>query len=468
MAGNRGSSRRAAAAPLAALLAAAATVAAPASAGAEFTPGTAGLGDPFFPRAGNGGYEVGHYDLRLDYRPDSQRLDARARIAATATQDLSRFDLDYRGPRIRSLRVNGERAAYGRDGQELVITPEAGLAAGSRLEIVVRYRGRVRNIIDPDGSKDGWIPTDDGAFVVGEPQGSPTWFPCNDHPTDKATYALRITVPHGVEAIANGSLTDRRRRGRSTIWSWRERAPMATYLATASIGQFHHERSRFGGLESVVAVDPRERKRSQRALGKIPRMTRLFERLFGPYPFEETGAIVDHAPKVGYALETQTRPIYDRAPGQATVAHELAHMWFGDSVSLQTWPGMWLNEGFATWAEWRWGQRRGGKSTARVFRDLLKVPAHRHRYWDPPPAAIPDPSKLFADSVYERGAMALEALRQRVGNGAFYATMRDWAHRNAYGNASIEQFIALAEAHSGQDLDSLFDTWLYRPGKPAS
>ncbi|MQA74272.1 MAG: M1 family peptidase [Solirubrobacterales bacterium] len=441
--------------------------AAPALASAQFAPGADGLGDPFFPHAGNGGYEVAHYDLRLDYRPDGARLEARARIDANATQDLSAFDLDYRGPRIRSVRVDGRRAAYGRTGQELVITPDAGLPAGSRFEVVVRYSGRPRQIVDPDGGIEGWVRTDDGAFVVGEPQGSPTWFPCNDYPTDKATYAFRITVPRRLEAIANGSLIERRRRGRTSVWRWRERSPMASYLATATIGQFRLERSRFGGLESVVAVDPRERKASRGPLSKIPAMTRLFESLFGPYPFDETGAIVDHAPKVGYALETQTRPIYDRAPGQPTVAHELAHQWFGDSVSVASWPEIWLNEGFATWAEWRWAEHRGGRSTARAFRHMLAVPADQDRYWDPPPGAVPDPSKLFADSVYVRGAMALEALRQRIGDDAFYATMRDWTQGHAYGNASIEQFTALAEARSGQDLDSLFATWLDQPGKPA-
>ena len=451
----------------AALAAASLALVVPAGASAAFAPGAPGVGDPFFKRAGNGGYEVEHYDLKLAYRPGARELTARARITANAQGDLSSFDLDYRGPRIRSLRVDGTSAAFERVGQELEVTPEAGIAAGSRFEVVVRYRGRPHNINDPDGSKDGWIPTRDGAFVAGEPQGSPTWFPCNDHPTDKATYAFRIRVPRRVEAVANGSLRDRRRRGGSTIWSWRERAPMATYLATATIGQFRIERSRFGGLESVVAVDPRERRRSRGPLSKIPKMTRLFERLFGPYPFGETGAIVDHAPRVGYALETQTRPIYDRAPGQATVAHELAHQWFGDSVSVASWPDIWLNEGFATWAEWRWGESRGHRSTARVFRDLLDVPANRDRYWDPPPGAVPNPAKLFADSIYVRGAMALEALRQLVGDRTFYATLRDWVTRYAYGNASTEQFIALAEARSGRDLDALFATWLYRPGKPS-
>jgi aminopeptidase N len=174
---------------------------------------------------------------------------------------------------------------------------------------------------------------------------------------------------------------------------------------------------------------------------------------------------VDRAP-VGFALETQTRPFYDEAPGSVLVAHELAHEWFGNSVSLETWPEMWLNEGFATWAEWRWAEEAGGRTTARRFADLRDEPPGKRRLWSPPPGAIPRPAQLFADSVYVRGAMTLEALRQRVGDRAFYAILREWVARHAYGNATIAEFVALAEALSERQLDRLFERWLYRPGKP--
>jgi aminopeptidase N len=241
---------------------------------------------------------------------------------------------------------------------------------------------------------------------------------------------------------------------------------MASYLATATIGNFKLQRSRVAGLESVIAVDRRERRDARRALSKTGHIVRFLRSLFGPYPFGEVGAIVDHAPEVGYALETQTRPIFDQAPDDVTLAHELAHQWFGDSVSLRTWPEMWLNEGFATWAEWRWTEGRGGMTTKQQFDQLMGQPAHS-AIWTPPPAAIPEPSVLFADSVYVRGAMALEALRQRIGDAAFLQTMRGWAMGHAYGNATIADFTALAEAQSGQDLDSLFQKWLYDDGKPS-
>jgi aminopeptidase N len=419
------------------------------------------VGDPFFPNAGNGGYDVGHYSLDLDYKPDRRKLSATARVSATATQELSSFDLDYRGPNVRAVKVDGERAAFDRSGQELVITPASPIAAGAEFVAKVTYRGKPK----PRGDA-GWIATDDGAFVAGEPTGSPTWFPCNDHPTDKATYDISVRVPKGVEAVANGALVSKRRRGGKVTWSYAVTQPMASYLATATIGNFEIKRKRFDGLASLVATDPREARKARKPIGKIKRITRFFSELFGPYPFTETGAIVDHAPQVGYALETQTRAIYSSAPSEATVAHEVAHQWFGDSVSVARWRDIWLNEGFATWAEWRWEQEAGGLTTEQVFASLERTPAQRTDLWNPPPGAPGGPSELFAHSVYVRGGMTLEALRQRIGEAAFIDTLRTWVADHAYGNATIDEFIALAEAKAGEDLDALFSKYLFKPGKP--
>jgi aminopeptidase N len=437
-----------------------------APAGAEPAPGAAGLGDPFFPEAGNGGYDVREYRISLRYRPGRDEITASTRVRATATQDLSSFNLDYRGPRIRSLRVDGGRAAFERQGQELIVTPDAGIAEGSRFVADVAYRGRPRTIRDPDGSRDGWFTTDDGSLVAAEPQGSATWYPANDHPTDKATFRFAITVPRGVKAVANGALVERRRNPRSTTFVWSAAEPMATYLATVATGRFHLRRSREGGIPAITAVDPRVATRSRAALRRTGRIVELFGSLFGPYPFGQVGAIVDRAGFIGFALETQTRPVYTSPPSDTLIAHELAHQWFGNSVSLASWPDIWLNEGFATWAEWRWEEQANGRTTAARFADLAATPANEHDFWNPPPAAVPGPNLLFDDTVYDRGAMALEALRQQVGDAHFYAILRRWVADNTHANATTADFIALAEEQSGQQLDALFQRWLYEPGKP--
>jgi aminopeptidase N len=432
----------------------------------KFVKGAAGLGDPYFPKAGNGGYDVRHYGIRFRYRPNPNYLSARTTVLATATQNLSRFDLDFRHLGITSLRVNGKRASFVRRGQELEIRPRHGLRKGKRFTVQVRYRGHPRPVIDPDGAKDGWIPTDDGAFVASEPQGAPSWFPCNDYPTDKATYAIRGTVPRGRTVVSNGTLVGRfTHRGRTTF-EWRESSPMATYLATATSGRFKLTRSQADGLRSYDAVDPREAPASVAALARIPAILRLFGPRFGTYPFGTTGAIVDHAPRVGYALETQTRPLYESAPGVITVAHEIAHQWFGDSVSLKRWRQIWLNEGFATWAEWMWQEHAGGKKLRARFAELYSTPASRDRFWNPPPGNPGGPKNLFDGTIYVRGGMTLEALREEVGTSTFFEIMRDWARDHAYRNAGTKQFIDLAESDSGRDLGHFFGEWLFKRGKP--
>jgi aminopeptidase N len=429
------------------------------------TPGADGSGDPFYRRAGNGGYDVEHYDIDLSYEPDTGALTAHVTLDANATQDLSSFNLDYRGPRVETVQVDGEAADFERDGPELVVRPETPIEEGSGFVVDVAYAGRPSTVRYPDGSKDGWFRTDDGAVAVGEPLGTTAWIPVNNDLNDKATFSFRVEVPSGLEAVANGALESRDTESGSTTWSWRSDDPMAAYLATVAIGEFELDRAPVAGIDSVVAVDPRMQRQSSDAIGAMPDIIELFGELFGPYPFVQTGGIVDRAP-IGYALETQTRPVYDKVPGAGLIAHELAHQWFGDSVGLTQWPDMWLNEGFATWAQWRWQEEAGHRTTAQQFDRLAREPASKKATWDPPPGAIPDPGELFALSVYHRGAMTLEALRQQVGDDAFYEIMQTWAADHEYGNATIDEFIALAEDVSGEDLEDLFDTWLYQPGKP--
>lgn len=332
------------------------------------------------------------------------------------------------------------------------------------------------NITDPDGSADGWISTDDGAFVAGEPQGAMSWFPADNAPLDKASYTFEITVPTGYTAVANGVLTSQRSNGGkgskagkagTTTFRWNEDRPMASYLATATVGKFDVQRyTTASGIPVYNAVDPREAAGAAPALARIPAILDWESKLFGPYPFAAAGAIVDHAPDVGYALETQTRPLYDRAPDVGTVVHETAHQWFGDSVSLTSWQDIWLNEGFATYAEWLWDEQHGGP-TAQARFDGYYARAATSSLWAFPTA---DPGKgenIFASPVYTRGAMALQKLRTAIGDPDFFAILKSWARIHRYGNGTTAQFVALSEKISGKDLGALFHTWIYTAGKPA-
>jgi aminopeptidase N len=433
---------------------------------AAFGPGSPGSGDPFFPLAGNGGYDVSHYSLTLDYTPSTNQLVGTADITARATQDLSRFDLDLRGFSITQLLVNGATASFSRDGQELIITPRPGIRSGSTFTVRVGYAGVPSVVTDPDESIEGWVPTSDGAFVVGEPQGSPGWYPVNDSPHDKATFDFAVTVPEGLTVMANGVLLSNDTSGGKTTWVWRESDPMAPYLATATLGRFDLTKSSVDGIPSYVAVDPALS--TGNVLRKLPEMVEFYTSKYGAYPFNAVGAIVDDAKVVGYSLETQTKPVFDRMPNEATLAHELSHMWYGDSVTLTTWPDIWLHEGFATWSEWIWSEDQGNKSAAQWFNELYNTPAQDIRFWTPPPGDPGTAVFLFNGTIYLRGAMTLQALREKVGDFAFFRTMRDWAQKNRFGNVTTAQFIALAETDSGMDLDHFFDVWLYQPDKPTS
>jgi aminopeptidase N len=434
---------------------------------ATFTPGSTGLGDPFFPNAGNGGYDVSHYSLTLDYDKATNHLAGTAVITATATQDLSRFNLDLRGFTISRLHVNGAAATHTRAGEhELVITPSTGLRSGRSFTVTIDYAGTPQVVTDPDQSIEGWVPTDDGAFVVNEPQGSPAWYPVNDNPRDKATYDFSITVPAGLTALANGVLVSSGTTGGKTTWVWRETDLMAPHLATATLGRFDVTISKVGNIPSYVAIDPTLP--SGNVFRKLPEIVKFYESIYGPYPFNAVGSIADDAKVVGYSLETQTKPVYDRMPDETTVAHEISHMWYGDSVTLTQWPDIWLHEGFATWSEWIWSEHSGQKTAQKFFDNLYNTPAQDTAFWTPPPANPGSPVFLFNGTIYDRGAMTLQALRQKVGDFAFFQILRRWAAQNRYGNVTTTQFAALSEQVSGMELDHFFDVWLYRPEKPTS
>ena len=297
---------------------------------------------------------------------------------------------------------------------ELVITPTTGIRSGRTFTVTIDYAGTPAVVTDPDGSIEGWVPTDDGAFVVGEPQGSPAWYPVNDNPRDKATYDFSVTVPAGLTVMANGVLartrppTARRPGSGARPTRWRRTS------STATLGRFDLEISSVDGIPSYVAVDPTLPRGN--VLRKLPEIVHFYVSIYGTYPFNAVGSVVDDAKVVGYSLETQTKPMYDRMPGEVTLAHEISHMWFGDSVTLTQWPDIWLHEGFATWSEWIWSEYSGNKTAQKYFDNLYNTPAQDTAFWTPPPAVPGSPVFLFNGTIYYRGGMTLQALRQKVGD----------------------------------------------------
>jgi hypothetical protein len=648
----------------------------------RFTPGAAGAGDAYFPLDGNGGYDTQHYLLDVKYDPATDVLDGVATIRARATQNLSRFNLDLEGLTVQSIEIDGRRVTWRRDGGELIVTPREGIRDDQSFTTVIKYRGIPETINDLFGLS-GFIHTDDGAMIVGEPKVADTWYPVNDHPSDKAAYTFQVTVPAGLEAVANGILESSKTKHGWTTWTWDAKEPMASYLVTASVGQFNLHAYRKDGIRFWDAVDPdlysptgsprtgqqfAISQQSQPAFKRLARTiavpaggatvsfwikrdteqnwdfvfveahtaglqdwktlpdlnghtsddtgsscpywlglhpflehyqtdngdgtctpqgtsghwwavsgesggyeqwkidlaayagtsvelsisyasddsvqlpgafvddivvstgagTTSFENdgntfdgwtvpgapagsepnpndwivgtaantppplgpaidaafarqpeilkfeasMFGPYPFSAGGGVVDDLSGLGFALENQTRPVYSKGfftdPFQAdsVVVHELAHQWFGDSLAVAKWQYIWLNEGFATYAEWLWSEREGLGTVQEnfdFFYDVVFPPD------DPFWLVIvgdPGPDLLFDNAIYYRGAMTLQQLRLAVGDRDFFKILRTWGTSRAGDNVTTDEFIRLAEHISHEDLDALFETWLFTPGRP--
>ena len=668
-------------------LALACLAAAPAAASAAsgpFTPGAPGLGDPYFPLDGNGGYDTDHYQLDLRYDPATDVLQGVATIEAEATQNLSTFNLDLNGLNVRLITVDGRPARWTRDGDELTITPRGGIRNGRDFRTVIVYDGVPTPVGDAQIGLSGFIATDDGALVAGQPEVADHWYPVNDHPLDKASYEFRVNVPAGTEAVANGELKSHRTSRGRTTWVWEAKEPMASYLTTVDIGQFDLKAYRDDGIEYVDALDPdlfaspspatgsrfaisqaanysykrlartiavpagggqlsfqvdRDTERNwdfmfvearhagqddwttlpdlhghtsaglsnnrcgflfelhpflahyltdpggnvrctaggttgawnaatgasngyetwavdlgayagtnvelsisyasddtiqhrglvvddivgpggagstsfesdgdpldgwtvpgapagtppnandwkvggaadvpsigsvaRGALDRQPEIIDFLAGIWGRYPFSAAGGIVDDLQGLGFALETQTRPVYSLEffnefgdPADSVVVHELAHQWVGDDVALAAWPHIWLNEGFATYSEWLWAEDQQRATAQDYFDFYASLPAD-DPFWRLK-IGDPGPDDLFAGAVYDRGAMTLHALRLKLGDREFFRLLKRWVNQQEGANATISEFIALAEKLSKQNLRAFFDEWLFTAAKPAS
>ncbi len=433
--------------------------------------GAATAGDPYVPEHGNGGYRVTRYELELEYRMSANRLSGRARLFAVATQALSRLSLDLAGLKVSKVSVNGRRAdKFTQRGKKLHISIETPVPVGATLEIDVQYAGSPGPVVGRWGEV-GWEELSDGVIVASQPDGAPSWFPCNDHPSSKASFRTTVTTDSPYQVIANGTLTAKRTKASQTTWVYEQVEPMACYLATVQIGQYEWMSLPEATVPQRVLVPTKLRSFAGRDFGRQPGMMALFERLFGPYPFAAYTVVVTADP-LEIPVEAQGISIFganhiDGHRGwERMVAHELSHQWFGNSLTVCSWQHIWLNEGFACYAEWLWSAASGGPTAAQraeqAWNKLSALPQDLV-------LADPGPKLMFDDRLYKRGALTLHALRAELGDVEFFAMLGEWTTRYRHATVSTEEFIDLAGRHTEAPLRTLFGQWLYQkelPGLP--
>jgi aminopeptidase N len=447
----------------------------------------ASIGDPLFPGLGNGGYDVQHYDLRLTYprKDPKQTITGSVTITARATRDLPALDLDARGGSgIGDVTVDGSAARFTVRGQELAITPTRSIPRGRPFTVVVRHftatptAPNARNL-----GAASFLANRDGTVLAGQPNTMHQFFPCNDHPSDKAAFDVTIDAPAGWTAVANGDLLGERASSRGrTLWHYREDQPMATELVQVAVGAYTVVQR--GSVNNVAVRDVVPTRLAGQLLPALevqPRQIRWMVGKVGPYPFGSYGSLVVDG-RLGFSLETQTLSIHDSrlvtAPNVSAVngvlLHELAHQWFGDSVSPAQWSDVWLNEGHATWYQELWSSEEGNLLATDGAPDLdtlmqrIYAASDRLRAQYGPPGK-PDAGgarQLFNPDVYAGGALVLYALRQEIGVAAFAQVERRWVAMHRDGIGTSADYAAVASQVAGRDLVPFFNSWLYSRSTP--
>ncbi len=418
--------------------------------------------DPYAPQSGDVSYRVLDYRLNLRYRVPTNRLDGEAVIIAVANQPLASFRLDLVGLKADRVRVDGEKRSSFRQGnRKVTVSPAATIGEGQEFKVHIRYSGAPGPRTSRWGQV-GWEHLEDGILVASQPTGAPTWFPCNDRPSDKARYRLELTLEEGYTVAATGRLESQvQSSGRST-WTFVDDVPTATYLVALSIGRYRSEALQLRTVPGAVYYPAESRSRVLADLAGLPDMLALFERCFGAYPMSRYDVVVT-PDELEMPLESQGMAVFgaNHLDGQGSserlVAHELAHQWFGNSVGISRWQDIWLNEGFCCYAEWLWSEASGGLSAHQQAK-------HHHALLADLPqdllTADPGPDAMFDDRVYKRGALTLHALRRVVGDEAFFDILRGWCKERSHSTGTTADFIAAAEELSGRELAPLFNQWL--------
>ena len=419
--------------------------------------------DHYLPKNGNHGYRVTHYDLDLTYKMSSNRLAGTAIIDAVASDSRSRISLDMSTSlQITKVLVGGKRPAkFSHRDNKLTITLANKCEAGDLLEVTVNYAGVPKPINGPWGAV-GWDELEEGVIVANQPNGAASWFPCNDHPSAKATFNITITADNPYYAIANGQLISTRTKASSRQWVYELREPTSTYLATVQIGRYTRQKVADSPVPMYGLVPSNLKTDFEHAFSRQQKMLKTFTKLFGPFPLAEYTVVVTED-SLEIPIEAQGISIFGsnhldgKWSSERLIAHELAHQWFGNSVTSSQWRDIWLHEGFACYAEWLWSEESGGPKAselAKKARESLDRLPHDIILGDP------GAHDMFDDRIYKRGAVTLHALRKEIGKKAFFEMVQKWTAENRHSTVSTADFKKLAASYADDSLKGFWKAWL--------
>lgn len=421
--------------------------------------------DPYTPGVGSSEITIDRYDLDLDYRIGPNRLSARATLTGRVLTETTSIVLDLIGLRVTKASVNGAKVRCSTRGKKLRLTTPT-LRPDQPMVIEVAYAGKPQPAIGTWGDI-GWEELEDGVLVAGQPVGASTWFPCNDHPSDKARYRISVLVDSEYTVVSNGSLVEKVRKSRRTQWTYESTTPLATYLATVQIGRYRHGQipAEAGAAESSVPLGLYADDHWHRAMERLSvqhGMMNLFIDRFGPYPFEVYDVVVTDD-ELEIPLESQPLSIFGSNhldaewEAERLVAHEMAHQWFGNSLTPRRWQDIWLNEGFACYAEWLWSEESGrvsAQNCAEASWESLAGQPRDIKLGDP---GGPD---MFDDRVYKRGALCLHALRLEIGDEDFFSAIREWTRQHRHGSVDTTEFVECVSRVAGRNIAEVVRPWL--------
>ena len=447
-------------------------------------------GDKVFPQIGNAAINVEHYAIDLEYHPGDGSIASTVTIdAQPLNESVESFSLDFEGFTVDKVKVNGETARYnrGEDGFELphklVIHPDESVSGEFTTEI--QYHGSPQTHEGAGGTNEGWISTPDGGITLNQPVGAMTVIPLNNTPQDKATYDMTLRLPEELgggpsAGISNGILVGKTTDDNgNSVWKWRQPRPMAPHLLLIGIGRYEQITSTVElldgrKLESHSFIDPtigqEAVEQAEESLALMPEYLSALENQLGSYPGASIGVVVDSI-GVGYALETQDRPVFDGSLDPSTMLHELTHQWFGNALTESDWSDLWLAEAPAVFYSDidAMEVREVDSEIVDLFYQEWKDTEADSPTWSTPMAGFDEPTKLFGDQVYRRGAMTLGFLLDEIGAESFVKVMRVWASKglgDPLSTVTTDDFLAVIEEEAGYDTTVLRDEWVYATSKP--